>query len=283
MRTASRRTTTVFKINSFFMTALQFISAARESHLIYNIQAMTLLVLYNLRSPSNSGIWYMIGLAMRTCVDLGLHREYHYTKIRPYEGQLHRPLFWSIYFLERNIATSLSRPYSIADRDIDVLLPLEIDDTVTDDASIAEKMATAPPPAFKAARPPSNLTLGIQCISLMRQKSHIQTTIYRIGRPISSLVPKIASLLQPLETWHSTLPQATPFEADYPDMHYYKAIRYLIQPFLTILTPDDHRIATCLHASGQICQIYKRLYQRDSYSHSFIALHSVFNAGITIW
>jgi hypothetical protein len=78
---------------SFFMTALQFISAARESHLINNIQAMTLLVLYNLRSPSNSGIWYIIGLAMRTCVDLGLHREYHYTKIRLYEGQLHRRLF----------------------------------------------------------------------------------------------------------------------------------------------------------------------------------------------
>jgi hypothetical protein len=104
-----------------------------------------------------------------------------------------------------------------------------------------------------AARPPSNLTLGIQCISLMRQKSHIQTTIYRIDRPISSLVPKIASLLQPLETWHSTLPPAAPFEVDYLDMHYYKAIRHLIQPFLTILAPDDHRIATCLHASGQIC------------------------------
>lgn len=60
---------------NFFMTALQYISAARESNnSINNIQAMTLLVLYNLRSPSNSGIWYMIGLAMRTCVDLGLHR-----------------------------------------------------------------------------------------------------------------------------------------------------------------------------------------------------------------
>lgn len=268
---------------SFFMTALQFISAARESHLVYNIQAMTLLVIYNLRSPSNSGIWYMIGLAMRTCIDLGLHREAHYVKVRPYEGQLRRRLFWTIYFLERNIATSLSRPYSIADQDIDVLLPLEIDDTVTDEALIAQKMAIAPPPAFKAARPPSNLTLGIQCISLMRQKSHIQTTIYRTDRPISSLVPKIDSLLQPLENWHRNLPPASPFEVDYLDMHYYKAIRHLIQPFLSMLAPDDHRIVTCLYASGQICQVYRRLHQRDSYGHSFLALHSVFNAGITMW
>lgn len=268
---------------TFFMTALQYISAVRKSNLIYNIQAMALLVLYNLRSPSNSGIWYMIGLAMRTCIDLGLHREAHYIKIRPYEGQLRRRLFWSIYFLERNIATALSRPYSIADQEIDVLLPLEIDDTVIDDSIISQKMATAPPAAFKAGRPSSNLTLGIQVISLMRQKSHIQTTIHRIDCPKSSLVPKIGALLQNLQDWHATLPPATPFEVDYLDIHYYKAIRFLIHPFLSILPPDDRRIATCLHASGQICQIYKRLHHRDSYSHSFLALHSVFNAGITIW
>ncbi|KAK0121158.1 hypothetical protein ONS96_011337 [Cadophora gregata f. sp. sojae] len=73
---------------NFFMKALQYISAARESHSVHNIEAMTLLVLYNLRSPSNSGIWYMIGLAMRTCVDLGLHREAYYGNNKPYEGQL---------------------------------------------------------------------------------------------------------------------------------------------------------------------------------------------------
>lgn len=44
------------------MTALQYISAAREFNSIANIQAMALLVLYNLRSPSNSGIFFMIGL-----------------------------------------------------------------------------------------------------------------------------------------------------------------------------------------------------------------------------
>lgn len=36
--------------------------------------------------------------------------------------------FWSAYFLERVIAMSLGRPYSLADHDIDVTLPLEIVD-----------------------------------------------------------------------------------------------------------------------------------------------------------
>ncbi len=268
---------------NFFMTALQYISAARESHSVHNIQAMTLLVLYNLRSPSNSGIWYMIGLAMRTCVDLGLHREAHYAKTTPYEGQLRRRLFWSVYFLERVIAVSLGRPYSLADRDIDVTLPLEIDDTVRDDDLIARTIIVSPSPTFQASRPSSNLTLGIQCFRLMRLDSYIQTTIYRVDRPVASLVSKVSPTLRLLEDWHNKLPPMTASESDYLDMHYNKAIRLLLQPFLTILPPTDYRIGICLQASGQICQIFKRLHQRHTYAHSFIALHDLFIAGVTMW
>ncbi|KAE8453318.1 hypothetical protein EG329_011385 [Mollisiaceae sp. DMI_Dod_QoI] len=267
---------------NFFMTALQYISAARESHSVHNIEAMTLLVLYNLRSPSNSGIWYMIGLAMRTSVDLGLHREAHYGNLPPYEGQLRRRLFWTVYFLERVIAVSVGRPYSIADRDIDASLPLEIDDTVRDDGLISRTLAVSPSPTFQASRPSSNITLGIQCIRLKRLESHIQCTIYRVDRPIASLVSKISPMLKRLEDWHRALPPSTPYESDYLNMHYYKAVRLLLQPFLMILPPTDQRVALCLHASGQICQIFKRLHQRDSYGHSFIALHSTFIAGVTM-
>ncbi|TVY78224.1 putative transcriptional regulatory protein [Lachnellula suecica] len=267
---------------NFFMTALQYISAARESHSVHNIEAMTLLVLYNLRSPSNSGIWYMIGLAIRTCIDLGLHREAYYCSLAPYEGQLRRRLFWTVYFLERVIAVSLGRPYSIADRDIDATMPLEIDDTVRDDGLIARTLAVSPSPTFQASRPSSNITLGIQCFRLKRLESHIQETIYRVDRPISSLVSEINPILKMLEDWHRALPPSTPYESDYLGMHYFKAVRLLLQPFLTILPPADSRIALCLQASGQLCQIFKRLHQRDSYGHSFIGLHSVFIAGVTM-
>lgn len=52
------------------MTALQYVSAAREHNAISAIEAMALLVIYNLRSPSNSGIFFMIGLGSM------LHQEH---------------------------------------------------------------------------------------------------------------------------------------------------------------------------------------------------------------
>ncbi|CAG8974147.1 hypothetical protein HYALB_00002784 [Hymenoscyphus albidus] len=267
---------------NFFMTALQYISAARESHSVHNIEAMTLLVLYNLRSPSNSGIWYMIGLAIRTCIDLGLHREAYYSTLSPYEGQLRRRLFWIVCFLERVIAVSLGRPYSVADRDIDVAMPIEIDDTVRDNNLIARTVAASHSPTFQSSKPSSNITMTVQCFRLKRLESHIQEKIYRVDRPISSLITKINPILKMLEGWHRALPPSSPYESDYLGMHYYKAVRLLLQPFLTILPPTDQRIALCLQASGQLCQIFKRLHQRDSYGHSFIALHSVFIAGVTM-
>lgn len=220
---------------------------------------------------------------MRTCVDLGLHREAHYADLPPFEGQLRRRLFWSIYFLERVIAVSLGRPYSIADRDIDADLPLEIDDTVRDDGLIRRTLAISTSATFQASRPSSNLTLGIQCIRLMRLESFIQTTIYRVDIPTISLLPKLTSVLNKLEDFKSRIPTLPPSEEDYLNMHYYKAVRLAIQPFLSILPVNDSRIGLCLHASGHVSQIFKRMHQRDSYGHSFIALHDVFIAGVTMW
>lgn len=266
---------------NYFMAALQHISAARESHSIYNIEAMTLLVLYNLRSPSNSGIWYMIGLAMRTCVDLGLHREAYYNNISPYKAQLRRRLFWSVYFLERVVALSLGRPYSISDRDIDTNLPYDLDDSIRDDTLISEiPLSNSLPPDTPSG---SNLTMFIALVRLKRLESQIQTNIYRVDKPVSSLFSEVTPLLSALQRWELSLPSLTESEDDYLRLQYNKAIRLLLQPFLSILDPGDKLVGICLRASGQICEIFKRLHQRDSYGHSFIAVHSIFLAGITIW
>ncbi|RFU30446.1 hypothetical protein B7463_g5916, partial [Scytalidium lignicola] len=261
----------------FFMAALQYISAARESHSIYNIEAMILLVVYNLRSPSNSGIWYMIGLAMRTCIELGLHREMHYNNISPYKGQVRRRLFWSVYFLERVVALSLGRPYSISDRDIDTNLPCDFDDSIHDDIFISEILKNP-----SETRPASNLTMFIALIQLKRLESQIQTNIYRVDKPVSSLFLEVNPLLSAIQDWERSLPSLTESEDDYLHLQYNKAVRLLLQPFLGILDPADKLVGICLHASGQICEIFKRLHQRDSYGHSFIAVHSIFLAGITI-
>jgi len=265
----------------FFMKALQYISAARESHSLHNIEAMTLLVLYNLRSPSNSGIWYMVGLAMRSAVDIGLHREAYSAKLGIYEVQLRRRLFWSIYYLDRVVALSLGRPFSIADRDIDVSLPYDIDDSIHTDDAIMQAVAQLS--RSSTSQNLSSLTMSINLTRLKRLESQIQCEIYRVDKSVSSLLCEISPLLASLENWKVRLPVMKASEKDYLLLQWNKAVRLLLQPFLPILNPGDSLIELCLKASGQVCELFKRLHQSAAYGHSFIAVHSIFIAGVTMW
>lgn len=250
------------KIQSYYIAALQHVCAAKESRTVHNIEAMVLLVLYHLRSASNHGIWYMIGLAMRTCIDLGLHRrrrdegegdknnntrDYHHHHQQGRRGrgrielEMRRRLFWTIYVLERVIAISLGRPFSIPDRQIDVDLPDEFFNTDVqpegDDGNGNGGRARSPsdilyplPPendsSSSTARRPAHrsdsnsgsrnakqkekkkkwepATLFVLLIEVRRLESRTQYSIYRADKPLSSLMSKVEPIYQALEKWKQT-------------------------------------------------------------------------------
>lgn len=261
---------------TFFMAALQHMSAAKQSHTLHNIEAMTLLVLYSLRSNFNSGIWYMTGLAMRTCNDLGLHREYSYPSPPTYRGELQRRLFWSVYLLERVVALSLRRPFCIAEQDIDTCLPCDVDDFVRDDETVAHRSSNVDLST-------SNLTMWIRFIQAKRLESHIHSEVYCLNQTKQQLLPKIEPLLSALDAWRRGLPSLSEPENDYLNLHYNKGVLLVLRPFLCLIRPEDGRIRRCLMAAGEVCEIFKRMHQRDSYGHSFVSAHSTFIAGITMW
>lgn len=244
-----------------------------EARSIQNIEAMVLLVVYHLRTASSHGMWYMIGLAMRTAIDLGLHRKANEINMDPFTTQMRRRLFWTVYYLERVVSMSLGRPFSISDRHIDLDLPLNIDDDIQDPALLT----TSNP------NETTNLTFAIYLFKLRRIDSRIQHKIYRADRPLSSLRLKMDSLYLELEEWkESALLRFSGPDLDYPMLHYNRAVRLLIQPFLPLLPITDPYYHICLRAAGEICQSHKRLHQTLEYGHSFLAVQTVFMAGITL-
>ncbi|KAE8383334.1 hypothetical protein BDV26DRAFT_277281 [Aspergillus bertholletiae] len=258
----------------FYMTALQQASAMCEARSIENIKAMTLLVAYHLRSASSQGMWYMIGLAMRTAIDLGLHRKANEVNLDPFTAQLRRRLFWTVYYLERVISMSLGRPFSIADRNIDLPLPLDVDDDVRDPAIL-----TTPPLTDK----PTTMTYALYLIKIRQIDSKVQHKIYRADRPLHTLRSKMDRLFLELKEWkQSAVLRFSGPDLDYPMLHYNRALRLLIQPFLPSLPLTDPYYHICLRAAGDICQTHKRLHQTLEYGHSFLAVQTVFLAGITM-
>lgn len=66
-------------------------------------------------------------------------------------------------------------------------------------------------------------------------------------------------------------------------LQYFKTILLLLLPFLPSLAPNHPDFQLCVYASGQVCQLYKRLHDQQEYiSYSLLALHANFVAGLTM-
>lgn len=268
--------------SAYYATAMQYDSALRESLSIAGIEGRVLMVIYELRSSSSSSLWYNIGMAMRICIDLGMHRESHYRTMKPLEAQLRRRLFWSVYVIERHVAWSLGRPFSIAEDEIDVQIPADIDDPTSRYAGVEHTMGDLSSDIAHGANIPA-IRRFIATVHLQRIMSRTHTKIYRVDRNTSALLPELPPLLASLEEYKRGLPPLQPGDNDFIQMHWNNCVRALLQPFLSILDPEDELIRTCLHVSGQMCQLFKRSQQKGLSGYSFLLVNSVYMAGLTMW
>lgn len=129
------------------------------------LQAVLLLAGFALLRPVAPGLWYIVGVAMRLAVDLGLHYEDglgiegggegtgmarshevameaagvpHWSKMngidpkergrREWVRDLRRRLWWCVYSFDRLVSTCVGRPFGITDQVITTEFPSMLDD-----------------------------------------------------------------------------------------------------------------------------------------------------------
>lgn len=285
-----------------------------------SIQILVLLSLYNLRSPRGPGAWTFCGLAMRQCIELGLHRQ---TCLRwPLIEEMRRRVFWTCYCLDRQVSIILGRPFAISDRDIDVSLPTDVAEDIEDERLLEELQEKTSRDTHQIPPRVSTSMTGFIYLSRLRMiESEIQQTIYRVDRAPADTKAAIEGFITRLDEWKAQMPldagqlpdfstmrvdgyqnyvseaqTISPFpsyiyiEAD-EELHgyflqmvyYYKCVRFLLYPI--ILSPEVAGVRflrLCAEACAGVCRIYKRLHQAVPVGFSVMALHSVFVAGLTL-
>lgn len=87
-----------------------------------SIQAILSCAMYSIRSPVGVSVWTLSGLALRQCMELGLHRKIPWSKVESdvLKSQIRNRVFWCSYNLDRAAAVTMGRPVGVADCDIDV-------------------------------------------------------------------------------------------------------------------------------------------------------------------
>ncbi|KAM0748521.1 hypothetical protein T439DRAFT_327782 [Meredithblackwellia eburnea MCA 4105] len=102
-------------------TALKYADPVFNQHNLQTVQATLLLVVYSIYAADGPFPWTLTGIAVKLCVELGLHvpetPTHHVDNI-----QLRHAVIASTYSLDRMCAYALGRPPLIDDRDIKVEL-----------------------------------------------------------------------------------------------------------------------------------------------------------------
>lgn len=79
-----------------------FPAIVRSGRPLDALHCIHLLIVYSLFSPSGGSSWHLIGLAIRVCITMGLHKEPSaQAGLTADEMKERRWLFWSIYILDR--------------------------------------------------------------------------------------------------------------------------------------------------------------------------------------
>ncbi|CAA7260649.1 unnamed protein product [Cyclocybe aegerita] len=95
---------------------------------LYELQMLTLYVLFASSSEMPQGIWAVLGFALRLAQEVGAHRKKNIRGTPSAEDELWKRAFWIILSLDRHLSSESGRPCGLQDEDFDVGPPLDCDD-----------------------------------------------------------------------------------------------------------------------------------------------------------
>jgi uncharacterized coiled-coil protein SlyX len=268
----------------------------------------------------------LAGLAIRQCLELGLHKQRIVDRRNVQLDQHRKCLFWSAYIFERKTALVLGRPFALSDEEIDLDLPMNVDDDEEEERNLISALGMEP--SLRTLER-TNLSFHRFHVELYEIHTEIRLALHRLKRTKTKeqVQQKMRALFEQLENWRtqvlstfeahsqimpreprsrhanrarepvdgesdsSTNEQGVnhrPVEVEKAELllEYHKARRSLLQPLMTegrdYFPFDTADYIACADASGQICQLYRRLHRLSPIPFSLRDLHAVFVAGFTL-
>ncbi len=139
----------VFSRVKYYTSARLILQDVAECRDMASLQALVFTILFLQATSNISDCYAFLGIALRSCLRMGLHRHLAHDKITPIEDETRRRVFHVIRQMDFYVSAILGFPLLLHDEDVDQPLPTEVDDEyITEDA-----IRTPPPgtPSFYQA------------------------------------------------------------------------------------------------------------------------------------
>ncbi|UKZ61621.1 uncharacterized protein TrAtP1_002881 [Trichoderma atroviride] len=287
-----------FAPDQFYRAATSVAHYCFSDASVATLQAILLLAVHSLLSPTEMNIWTLTYTAMAQCIDLGLHRMPADDNGASDAAALTRKMvFFNVYHLDRSVATIQGRPLGIRDETFDVQLPslqdVQADAAALTSSSQAPELSIPPIVAFAIHR--FRLDPIISEIKLLFY--HLPSQISAYSWPADHQATQTV-IRQRLQEWRheissllNLLPQDMIDEDHQLDMRRYEltaqsqffaAMILLYQPSQMIPHPGEEALLICYQCAVSRINIYNSLYNADGLFQSWRGVQGVFSSGATM-
>lgn len=196
------------KLSKYSAGAVYAQTAARANHdfltgcKLYDLQRHALIVLYLSTAVSPPTFWLMCGWGLRGAIDVGAHREKRKRwSDSPLEDQLRKRAMWLMLYFDRSIASGLGRPVVCDADEVDLALPLDIDDDALD--AWQARGASPPPSPSGKATPVAGFNAMVSLSSIMAKALK---TVYHPHRSAQDVRKGIIEIDSAMNDWLNKLP-----------------------------------------------------------------------------
>ncbi|KAL4812531.1 fungal-specific transcription factor domain-containing protein [Aspergillus spinulosporus] len=276
-------------------------SAASECLSIISVpalQSILLFTVFGMITPTNLNIWTLVHVAMSHCIDLGLHREPRYpSDFSPTSLSMRRFIFYTVYNLDRSIATIQGRPLGIRDETFDLRMPSLADIPIEPEVPVDGLNG-------QCVQFPDDMALSIHRFKLDRHISEIKILFYHLpteGRvfhwPADHSADQ-ARIKASLDEWLAEVKQIGVVSdahqqgaAESAKLHlkrlrlevlYHGAVTLLYQPSQACPSPTHSALLQCYRSSSERIHIYNHLNNEESLYYNWRNIHGIFSSGATI-
>ncbi|KIY64882.1 hypothetical protein CYLTODRAFT_424817 [Cylindrobasidium torrendii FP15055 ss-10] len=260
---------------------------------IFDVQFYALYANYLFGTSAPQSSWTVIGMGLRSAQDVGAHRKKK-TSHPTIEDEMWKRAFWTLLCMDRQASLDMGRPCSIHDDDIDVALPIEVDDEYWDHPDPEQRFKQPP-------GKPSYMSYFVAYIKLHQIVGTCLRTLYSANknRPHQgkdweqNLVTELDSTLN---RWVDAVPEHLRWDPHRQDeiffnqsvslyATYYNLQVLIHKPFIPTprnASPAFPSLAICTNASRSLSHIVSIQRARGfTWAQAYIMLQS-FAAGIVL-
>jgi hypothetical protein len=192
--------------DSYYLAALPYLEASLKRMDLKSLQCLVLIAQYSLLTPTRTAAYWVVGMAVKLCQELGLTEEATITKSRtgkqldPLEVDMRRRLFWIVTSMEYGLSHSLGRPscYSVSHDQISVSFFEQVDDKYITREGI-----------HPDAKPILPKCIAIHFFKMRLLQLEIRRKLYLNKResPVDDHDPWFAQMLNKFDQWVSSCPK----------------------------------------------------------------------------